>query len=74
MAEALIKYETIDSDQIEDIMDGKPVREPADWRNDKDRQRKPLTRAVDEAGDNNSLETEANRRTASADGQTLSEH
>lgn len=29
MAEALIKYETIDSDQIDDIMAGKPPREPA---------------------------------------------
>ena len=31
MAEALIKYETIDSDQIDDIMTGKPAREPKDW-------------------------------------------
>jgi cell division protease FtsH len=31
MAEALIKYETIDQDQIEDIMAGKPPRPPADW-------------------------------------------
>ena len=31
MAEALIKYETIDSDQIDDIMAGKPPRPPADW-------------------------------------------
>jgi cell division protease FtsH len=31
MAEALIKYETIDSDQIDDIMSGKPPRPPADW-------------------------------------------
>jgi cell division protease FtsH len=31
MAEALIKYETIDSDQIDDIMTGKPPRPPADW-------------------------------------------
>ncbi len=30
MAEALIKYETIDSDQIDDIMAGKVPREPAD--------------------------------------------
>lgn len=32
MAEALIKYETIDSDQIDDIMVGKMPREPRDWR------------------------------------------
>jgi cell division protease FtsH len=31
MAEALIKYETIDSDQISDIMAGKAPREPQDW-------------------------------------------
>jgi len=31
MAEALIKYETIDQDQIADIMAGKPPRPPADW-------------------------------------------
>jgi len=31
MAGALMKYETIDSDQIDDIMGGKPPRPPADW-------------------------------------------
>ena len=31
MADALMKYETIDSDQIDDIMAGKPPRPPADW-------------------------------------------
>jgi len=31
MANALMKYETIDSNQIDDIMDGKPPRPPADW-------------------------------------------
>ena len=31
MAEALMKYETIDADQIDDIMNGRPVREPKDW-------------------------------------------
>lgn len=33
MAEALIKYETIDSNQINDIMTGKPPREPKGWGN-----------------------------------------
>lgn len=33
MAEALIKYETIGIDQIQDIMAGKPIREPAGWSN-----------------------------------------
>ncbi len=31
MAEALIKWETIDADQIDDIMNGKPPRPPKDW-------------------------------------------
>ncbi|MES9898604.1 MAG: ATP-dependent zinc metalloprotease FtsH [Sedimenticola sp.] len=34
MAKALIKYETIDSDQINDIMTGKPPRVPEDWSDD----------------------------------------
>jgi cell division protease FtsH len=31
MADALMHYETIDSDQIDDIMAGKVPREPSDW-------------------------------------------
>jgi cell division protease FtsH len=31
MADALLKYETIDSDQIDDIMEGKTPRTPKDW-------------------------------------------
>jgi cell division protease FtsH len=31
MAEALIKYETIDESQIKDIMAGREPRPPADW-------------------------------------------
>ncbi len=34
MAEALMKYETIDSDQIDDIMAGKTPRDPANWNDD----------------------------------------
>ncbi|MDH4560433.1 ATP-dependent zinc metalloprotease FtsH [Pseudomonas sp. BN411] len=32
MAEALMKYETIDSEQIDDIMSGRVAREPKDWQ------------------------------------------
>ncbi|QEY64934.1 ATP-dependent zinc metalloprotease FtsH [Metapseudomonas lalkuanensis] len=32
MAEALMKYETIDSEQIDDIMAGRAAREPKDWQ------------------------------------------
>ena len=31
MAKALLEWETIDADQIDDIMDGKPPRPPKDW-------------------------------------------
>ena len=31
MAEALIKFETIDAEQIDDIMSGRTPRPPADW-------------------------------------------
>ncbi|MCE4068504.1 MULTISPECIES: ATP-dependent zinc metalloprotease FtsH [Pseudomonas] len=32
MADALMKYETIDADQIDDIMAGRDPREPRDWQ------------------------------------------
>jgi len=35
MTEALMKYETIDADQIDDIMAGRTPREPRDWDDDK---------------------------------------
>jgi cell division protease FtsH len=31
MAQALLEWETIDADQIDDIMSGKPPRAPKDW-------------------------------------------
>ena len=36
MAEALLKFETLDSDQISDIMEGRQARTPQDW-DDEDR-------------------------------------
>ena len=36
MAEALLKYETIDSHQIDDIMEGKVPRKPSGWDDDDD--------------------------------------
>ena len=36
MADALMKFETIDSDQIDDIMNGREVREPKAWGKDDD--------------------------------------
>ena len=54
MAEALIKYETLDSDQIDDIMAGKVPRPPANWMDD-DRGTPSGARAG--AGDGNKPET-----------------
>ncbi|MDB6096234.1 MAG: hflB [Francisellaceae bacterium] len=34
MAEALLKYETVDVDQIQDVMNGIPARPPKDWDTD----------------------------------------
>ena len=34
MAEALMRFETLDSDQIGDVMSSRPVRPPQDYRND----------------------------------------
>lgn len=36
MAEALLKYETIGTDQIEDVMANREVREPANWQSARD--------------------------------------
>jgi cell division protease FtsH len=36
MADALIKFETIDSEQIDDIMAGRPPRTPQDWPSDEE--------------------------------------
>lgn len=36
MAEALIKYETIDSKQLQEVMDGKPVSAPEGWVEDEE--------------------------------------
>jgi cell division protease FtsH len=36
MASALIKYETIDSEQIDDIMAGRPPRPPRDWNDEEE--------------------------------------
>jgi len=36
MAKALVKYETIDAEQIKDIMDGKEPRPPKDWDDSED--------------------------------------
>ncbi len=44
MAEALMKYETIDADQIEAIMEGREPGPPADWTSDDDDTGSPESR------------------------------
>jgi len=41
MKDALLEYETIDASQINDIMEGRKPREPADWHDDDYRSGKP---------------------------------
>jgi cell division protease FtsH len=45
MAAALMKYETIDHEQIDDIMSGKPPRPPRDWIEDEGRRPRGGTQA-----------------------------
>ncbi|UVE17072.1 ATP-dependent zinc metalloprotease FtsH [Pseudomonas sp. LS44] len=44
MADALMKYETIDAEQIDDIMSGREPREPRDWQGGDDDAGKPVSR------------------------------
>ncbi len=48
MAEALMKYETIDSDQIDAIMEGREPGPPADWTSDDDDSGTPEGRRDDD--------------------------
>jgi cell division protease FtsH len=53
MAEALLKYETINTDQIRDVMEGKTPREPENWnpkppKNKGDNAGKPSLKAGDD--------------------------
>ncbi len=62
MAAALIKYETIDADQIDDIMAGKKPRPPADWdESDSDDSEKPSGEAPASDGSSDTLGNPANQ-------------
>jgi cell division protease FtsH len=43
MADALMKYETIDAEQIDDIMAGRTPREPRDWEGGSGTPSTPIT-------------------------------
>ena len=51
MAEALIKYETLDSDQIDDVMVGKIARAPVDWIDPNHEDKKTAAISSEEAHD-----------------------
>ena len=57
MAEMLLKYETIDANQIDDIMNGNEVRPPKDWDSDDDD--RPIGAAPAGADADSSAEPEA---------------
>ena len=50
MADALLKYETIDLDQIQEIMQGKVPKPPRDWGDDKPASAAPTKGATAETG------------------------
>ena len=71
MAQALIKYETIGQDQIQDIMAGKPVREPASWRNKDvaDKNKSSVDEKITKPEENGPIKLgDGNEGTASANG------
>lgn len=47
MAKALIKYETLDSNQIDDLMEGKPARPPSDWTMEEEQTEQTATSKVE---------------------------
>lgn len=51
MKDALMKYETIDAKQIDDLMERREVRPPADWDKDNDKSDKPTGGAGAESDD-----------------------
>ncbi len=73
MAEALMKYETIEADQIDDIMNGKPPRPPKDWN---DTAGTGTTGTSDEDGDSESVQgdKEGDRGSGPSVGKPAGEH
>lgn len=61
MAEALIKYETINLDQIQDIMQGNPAREPSHWKDENIK--KMAEKEKQKTSDNERLDSAHDERT-----------
>jgi cell division protease FtsH len=74
MAQALVKYETIGQEQIQDIMAGRPIREPASWRSkdSSDKSQKSETKGTTEEKSELKLGDEnEGTGTASANGTSI---
>jgi cell division protease FtsH len=73
MAEALLKYETIGVEQVQDIMAGKPAREPASWRTSKDLEKANQAADDQSRNDQQSVKIDTDSAiTAPADGSSSS--
>ena len=72
MAEILLKYETIGADQIEDIMAGRPVREPAGWSTTKIALDKARNRSDDKSEEGKQQSLKLDDPEASTSGSTTS--
>lgn len=62
MAQALMKYETIDAKQIEDIMQGQEPRPPADWSDKNTQSRSENTREEDRRNQASTHEPDDNHK------------
>ena len=70
MKDALMEYETIDSEQIDDIMAGKKPRPPADWGDGDGTRSKAGKKADDKADKAERGEKEEGKKTAGGTGDT----
>lgn len=71
MAAALVKYETLNIDQINDIMEGRDAREPANWNNKDSNGKVKQGDRVEESAEKK-LINESSEGTASAHGTSTS--
>lgn len=60
MANALLKYETLDAEQIKDIMEGRQPREPKDWVSSDDSKGKPEGKPKDSSDSSRKITNEVN--------------
>lgn len=70
MAEALIKYETIGQEQIQDILADRPAREPSGWRRDAEKKKAKADHKPGESEEQLNV-GDAETGTASANGSSI---